>query len=89
MPFFSVSGSDFVEMFVGIGASRVRDLFKQGALVHESGSGPTLASASRIPTIQGGRGSDVMAAGKPSRDTDSRRALRTDSSDTNHCSQNA
>jgi len=30
VPFFSVSGSDFVEMFVGIGASRVRDLFKQG-----------------------------------------------------------
>jgi cell division protease FtsH len=30
VPFFSVSGSDFVEMFVGIGASRVRDLFEQG-----------------------------------------------------------
>src|SRR5690554_6429929 len=29
-PFFSVSGSDFVEMFVGVGASRVRDLFEQG-----------------------------------------------------------
>lgn len=29
VPFFSVSGSDFVEMFVGVGASRVRDLFKQ------------------------------------------------------------
>ena len=29
MPFFSISGSDFVEMFVGVGASRVRDLFKQ------------------------------------------------------------
>ena len=27
MPFFSISGSDFVEMFVGVGASRVRDLF--------------------------------------------------------------
>ena len=30
MPFFSISGSDFVEMFVGVGASRVRDLFEQG-----------------------------------------------------------
>ena len=30
VPFFSISGSDFVEMFVGVGASRVRDLFKQG-----------------------------------------------------------
>ena len=29
MPFFSISGSDFVEMFVGVGASRVRDLFEQ------------------------------------------------------------
>ena len=28
MPFFSISGSDFVEMFVGVGASRVRDLFQ-------------------------------------------------------------
>ncbi len=29
MPFYSISGSDFVEMFVGVGASRVRDLFNQ------------------------------------------------------------
>ena len=33
VPFFSISGSDFVEMFVGIGASRVRDLFQQAAKV--------------------------------------------------------
>ena len=33
VPFFSISGSDFVEMFVGVGASRVRDLFKQAAKV--------------------------------------------------------
>ena len=31
MPFFSISGSDFVEMFVGVGAARVRDLFAQAA----------------------------------------------------------
>lgn len=30
VPFFSISGADFVEMFVGVGASRVRDLFEQG-----------------------------------------------------------
>ena len=30
VPFYSISGSDFVEMFVGVGASRVRDLFVQG-----------------------------------------------------------
>lgn len=29
VPFFSISGSDFVQMFVGVGAGRVRDLFKQ------------------------------------------------------------
>ncbi len=29
-PFFSISGSDFVEMFVGVGASRIRDMFDQG-----------------------------------------------------------
>ena len=33
VPFFSISGSDFVEMFVGVGASRVRDLFKEAAKV--------------------------------------------------------
>ena len=33
VPFFSISGSDFVEMFVGVGASRVRDLFRQAAKV--------------------------------------------------------
>ena len=31
VPFFSISGSDFVEMFVGVGASRVRDLFKEAS----------------------------------------------------------
>jgi cell division protease FtsH len=34
VPFFSISGSDFVEMFVGVGASRVRDLFEQGKKHH-------------------------------------------------------
>ena len=35
VPFFSISGSDFVEMFVGVGASRVRDMFdKQKRILH-------------------------------------------------------
>ena len=34
VPFFSLSGSEFVEMFVGVGASRVRDLFKQASAKH-------------------------------------------------------
>ena len=38
VPFFSLSGSDFVEMFVGVGASRVRDLFKQAKENHRVSS---------------------------------------------------
>ena len=34
VPFFSISGSDFVEMFVGVGASRVRDLFENAKRMH-------------------------------------------------------
>ena len=34
VPFFSISGSDFVEMFVGVGASRVRDMFEQAKNKH-------------------------------------------------------
>ena len=34
VPFFSISGSEFVEMFVGVGASRVRDLFKKAKEIH-------------------------------------------------------
>ena len=41
VPFFSISGSEFVEMFVGVGASRVRDLFKK---VHTPLSKPALAA---------------------------------------------
>lgn len=36
VPFFYISGSDFVEMFVGVGASRVRDLFKKAKAVAPS-----------------------------------------------------
>ena len=38
VPFFSISGSDFVEMFVGVGASRVRDLFEQGKRMRHASS---------------------------------------------------
>ena len=34
VPFFTISGSDFVEMFVGVGASRVRDMFAQATKMH-------------------------------------------------------
>lgn len=45
-PFFSISGSDFVEMFVGVGASRVRDLFKEAAKV-----APCIVFIDEIDTI--------------------------------------
>ena len=46
VPFFSISGSDFVEMFVGVGASRVRDLFKEAAKV-----APCIVFIDEIDTI--------------------------------------
>ena len=52
VPFFSISGSDFVEMFVGVGASRVRDLFDQGkkhAPASSSSTRSTPSAASVVP----------------------------------------
>ena len=47
VPFFSISGSDFVEMFVGVGASRVRDLFEQAKA---SGARPSSSSTRSTPS---------------------------------------
>jgi cell division protease FtsH len=46
VPFFSLSGSDFVEMFVGVGAARVRDLFKQAKEKH-----PVLYSLTKLTLL--------------------------------------
>src|SRR4051812_34355200 len=51
VPFFSISGSDFVEMFVGVGASRVRDMFEQGKK-----SGPCLIFIDEIDAVGRHRG---------------------------------
>lgn len=48
VPFFSISGSDFVEMFVGVGASRVRDLLKKENVMHH-----VLFSLMRSMRLQG------------------------------------
>lgn len=54
VPFFSISGSDFVEMFVGVGASRVRDLFDKAKKNHpciifiDEIDAPWAASAARV-----------------------------------------
>ncbi len=55
VPFFSISGSDFVEMFVGVGASRVRDLFKQARE-----KAPCIIFIDEIDAIGRARGRNVM-----------------------------
>ena len=54
VPFFSISGSDFVEMFVGVGASRVRDLFEQGKK-----SSPCIVFIDEIDAVGRHRGAGV------------------------------
>jgi cell division protease FtsH len=54
VPFFSISGSDFVEMFVGVGASRVRDLFEQGKK-----SAPCIVFIDEIDAVGRHRGAGV------------------------------
>jgi cell division protease FtsH len=55
VPFFSISGSDFVEMFVGVGASRVRDLFKQAR-----DKAPCIIFIDEIDAIGRARGKNMM-----------------------------
>jgi cell division protease FtsH len=54
VPFFSISGSDFVEMFVGVGASRVRDLFEQA-----KGSAPAIIFMDEIDAVGRHRGAGL------------------------------
>ncbi|MEE3235313.1 MAG: ATP-dependent zinc metalloprotease FtsH [Candidatus Latescibacterota bacterium] len=54
VPFFSISGSDFVEMFVGVGASRVRDLFEQG-----KNSAPCIIFVDEIDAVGRQRGAGI------------------------------
>ncbi|MBP6661073.1 MAG: AAA family ATPase, partial [Chitinophagales bacterium] len=55
VPFFSISGSDFVEMFVGVGASRVRDLFKQARE-----KAPCIIFIDEIDAVGRARGKNMM-----------------------------
>jgi len=63
VPFFSISGSDFVEMFVGVGASRVRDLFKQA-----KENSPCIIFLDEIDAVGRRRGSGFSSGGHDERE---------------------
>ncbi len=63
VPFFSLSGSDFVEMFVGVGASRVRDLFKQAQQ-----KSPSIIFIDEIDAVGRARGKSNMTGGNDERE---------------------
>ncbi len=63
VPFFSLSGSDFVEMFVGVGASRVRDLFKQA-----KEKSPSIIFIDEIDAIGRARGRNAMSGSNDERE---------------------
>jgi len=63
VPFFSLSGSDFVEMFVGVGASRVRDLFKQA-----KDKSPAIIFIDEIDAVGRARGKSNMSGGNDERE---------------------
>ena len=63
VPFFSLSGSDFVEMFVGVGASRVRDLFKQA-----KEKSPSIIFIDEIDAIGRARGKNAFSGGNDERE---------------------
>ncbi|MBQ1859227.1 MAG: ATP-dependent zinc metalloprotease FtsH [Paludibacteraceae bacterium] len=64
VPFFSMSGSDFVEMFVGVGASRVRDLFAQA-----KAKAPAIIFIDEIDAVGRARGKNVMTGGNDERES--------------------
>ena len=63
MPFFTISGSDFVEMFVGVGASRVRDLFRQARE-----KAPCIVFIDEIDAVGRARGRNTLQGGNDERE---------------------
>ena len=71
-PFLSISGSDFVEMFVGVGASRVRDLFKQAKDNSRASSSWTKSTPSAVAAVAGSAPVDTTSASRLSTQSSSR-----------------
>ena len=81
VPFFSISGSDFVEMFVGVGASRVRDLFRQA-----KEKAPCIVFIDEIDAVGRARGKNVGFSSNDERENTLNQLLtEMDGFDTNSC----
>ena len=75
VPFFSMSGSDFVEMFVGVGASRVRDLFRQA-----KEKAPCIVFIDEIDAVGRARGRNAGMGANDERENTDRKSTRLNSS---------
>merc|ERR1712196_204937 len=78
VPFFSMSGSDFVEMFVGIGASRVRDLFEEGRR-----NAPCILFIDEIDAVGRSRGAGLGSGNDEREQTLNQLLVEMDGFDTN------
>ena len=78
VPFFSISGSEFVEMFVGVGAARVRDLFSQAA-----GQAPCIIFIDELDALGKARGMNVMGGHDEREQTLNQLLVEMDGFDTN------
>ncbi len=79
VPFFSISGSDFVEMFVGVGASRVRDLFEQGKK-----TAPCIIFIDEIDAVGRSRGAGLGGGNDEREQTLNQLLVEMDGFDTNN-----
>ena len=78
MPFFSISGSDFVEMFVGVGAARVRDMFEQAKK-----SSPCIIFIDEIDAVGRHRGAGLGGGNDEREQTLNQMLVEMDGFDTN------
>ncbi len=78
VPFFSISGSEFVEMFVGVGAARVRDLFAQAA-----GQAPCIIFIDELDALGKARGMNIMGGHNEREQTLNQLLVEMDGFDTN------